>query len=62
MNLKVLFIVFLIIASLSAICNVAVTTLKAPMPYSQNGPVAGSYLMLNGTEPEGDPRPPVWPK
>lgn len=67
MNLKALFIVFLLLISLSAVCNVAVAALKAPTPYSQNGPIAGSHLIPDGEgdgdQPEGDPKPPNgWPE
>jgi len=62
LNLKVLFITFLILISLSAICSVALPAPEAPTVYSENEPLAGSYLTLDGDEPDGDPKPPVWPE
>jgi len=59
LNLKVLFIAFLLFVSLSAICNVAITVLKTPpMLSSQNEYVRLGQLILGRDEfePDGDPR------
>lgn len=65
MNLKVLCMAFLLLVSLSAICNVAITALKTPMLCSQGKPIDVGYHTLggDGNEPgDGDERiPPVWP-
>lgn len=66
MHLKVLFIMFLCLFGASVICNAAMMmqdVQNKPMVYGRSSPVQMGHLILNGTDPDGDPLIPdgPWP-